>query len=69
MAASVACSSSPGNVAAAEGEIALVYRGKKAYSGFDNLAFWSADQVMFVEDAGDKSTASATRSTRAMSSI
>jgi len=40
--------------AAAEGEVSLVYRSKKAYSGFDNVAFWSADEVMFVEDAGDK---------------
>jgi Alkaline phosphatase PhoX len=39
---------------ASEGEITLDYLGKEAYSGFDNLAFWSADEVMFVEDAGDK---------------
>lgn len=40
--------------AAAEGEITLVYRGKKAYTGLDNLTFWSANEAMFVEDAGDK---------------
>jgi hypothetical protein len=39
---------------AADGEIVMVYRGKAAYSGFDNNAFWSADEIMFVEDAGDK---------------
>lgn len=36
-----------------DGELALVYRGDKDHSGFDNLAFWSADHLMIVEDAGD----------------
>jgi hypothetical protein len=39
---------------AAEGEISIVYRGNKTHTGLDNLAFWSADEVIFVEDAGDK---------------
>ena len=37
-----------------EGELSLVYRGNLAHSGFDNLAFASADELMIVEDAGDK---------------
>jgi hypothetical protein len=36
-----------------EGEIAMIYRGEVARTGFDNCAFWSADEVLFVEDAGD----------------
>jgi hypothetical protein len=39
---------------AAEGEISMVFRGNKTHTGLDNLAFWSASQVIFVEDAGDK---------------
>ncbi len=39
---------------AAEGEIALVFLGDPEHSGFDNLAFWSADEVLVVEDRGDK---------------
>jgi hypothetical protein len=31
----------------------VAYRGDVAHTGFDNLAFWSADQVVVVEDAGD----------------
>lgn len=38
---------------ATEGEIAMVYRGNAAHTGFDNCAFWSADEALFVEDAGD----------------
>jgi hypothetical protein len=37
-----------------EGELSLVYRGNLAHTGFDNLAFSSADELMIVEDAGDK---------------
>jgi hypothetical protein len=35
------------------GFITLLYKGDPAHAGFDNCAFWSADQVVFVEDAGD----------------
>jgi Bacterial protein of unknown function (DUF839) len=37
-----------------EGELSLVYRGNINHTGFDNLAFASADELMIVEDAGDK---------------
>ncbi len=36
-----------------EGTISLVYLSDEAHSGFDNLSFWSADEVVVVEDAGD----------------
>ncbi len=39
---------------AKDGELAIVYRGEASHTGFDNLAFWSADHLMIVEDAGDK---------------
>lgn len=39
---------------AAEGELSLVLRGDEKHTGFDNLAFWSADHLLIVEDAGDK---------------
>lgn len=39
---------------AQEGELSLVYRGKVDHTGFDNLAFASATELMIVEDAGDK---------------
>ena len=42
------------SAAASEGELSAVYRGDKDHTGFDNLAFWSADHLAFVEDAGDK---------------
>jgi hypothetical protein len=35
------------------GTLRLVYLSDKAHSGFDNVAFWGRDQVVFVEDAGD----------------
>ncbi|MFL5259260.1 MAG: alkaline phosphatase PhoX [Hyphomicrobiales bacterium] len=41
---------SPGAV---EGELTILYRGDRAHTGFDNCAFWSADEILFVEDAGD----------------
>jgi hypothetical protein len=37
-----------------EGELSIVYRGNVNHTGFDNLAFASADELMIVEDAGDK---------------
>jgi hypothetical protein len=38
----------------AEGSMSLVYQGDVAHTGFDNLAFASANDLMIVEDAGDK---------------
>jgi hypothetical protein len=35
------------------GTLALVYRSDAAHAAFDNVAFWDADHVVFVEDAGD----------------
>jgi hypothetical protein len=35
------------------GLLTLLYKGDAVHAGFDNCAFWSADQVVFVEDAGD----------------
>jgi len=35
------------------GFLTLLYKGDAAHAAFDNCAFWSADQVVFVEDAGD----------------
>ena len=35
------------------GRLTLFYKGDQAHSGFDNTAFVSANQVAFVEDAGD----------------
>jgi hypothetical protein len=35
------------------GELRLVYRSDAAHSGLDNCGFWSADHIVFVEDAGD----------------
>ncbi len=35
------------------GALTLLYRSDIAHSGFDNCAFWAADKIIFVEDAGD----------------
>ncbi len=35
------------------GRLRLFYRGDEAHTGLDNCAFWSDDEVVFVEDAGD----------------
>jgi hypothetical protein len=35
------------------GKLSLFYLSDAAHSGFDNVAFWSQDQIVFVEDAGD----------------
>ena len=35
------------------GSISLVYDGDQVHAGFDNVAFFSRDDVAFVEDAGD----------------
>jgi hypothetical protein len=35
------------------GKLSLVYRADQEHSSLDNVGFWSADQVVFVQDAGD----------------
>jgi hypothetical protein len=35
------------------GKLTLFYRGDKAHTGFDNVAFWDENYIVFVEDAGD----------------
>ena len=35
------------------GSISVFYNGDQAHAGFDNVAFFSKDQIAFVEDAGD----------------
>jgi hypothetical protein len=35
------------------GLLSLFYLGDSVHAGFDNCAFWDADHVVFVEDAGD----------------
>lgn len=36
-----------------KGKLSMFYKGDAAHSGFDNVTFWSADKLVFVEDAGD----------------
>ena len=36
-----------------KGLLSLVYNGDVAHAGFDNCAFWDANRIVFVEDAGD----------------
>jgi len=36
-----------------DGKLTLFYLGDVVHTGFDNLAFWSKDELVFVEDAGD----------------
>jgi hypothetical protein len=43
-----------GSSLADEGEITIVFRGDKDHTGLDNLTFWSVDELMVAEDAGDK---------------
>lgn len=38
---------------AAVGKLSPFYVSDVAHTGFDNVAFWDADHVVFVEDAGD----------------
>jgi secreted PhoX family phosphatase len=38
---------------AATGKLTMFFRGDQVHTGLDNVAFWSADRVVFVEDAGD----------------
>jgi len=35
------------------GELTLLYRSDAAHAAFDNCAFWNANQIVFVEDAGE----------------
>jgi hypothetical protein len=35
------------------GSISVLYNGDQAHAGFDNVAFFSKDDIVFVEDAGD----------------
>jgi hypothetical protein len=35
------------------GKLAMFYLGDQAHTGFDNVAFWDANHIVFVEDAGD----------------
>lgn len=39
---------------AATGTLSLVYAGDVNRTGFDNIAFWTADELAVVEDGGDK---------------
>lgn len=36
-----------------EGKLSMFHKGDAVHSGFDNVAFWSKDKLVFVEDAGD----------------
>jgi hypothetical protein len=38
---------------AATGQLTIFYKGDAAHAGFDNAAFFTDDQISFVEDAGD----------------
>lgn len=42
------------SASAKEGTLSIVYRADADHGSFDNLAFWSADELAIVEDAGDK---------------
>src|SRR5437764_14541149 len=35
------------------GRLSMVFLGDLEHTGFDNLAFWSRDELIVVEDAGD----------------
>ena len=35
------------------GRLMLFYKGDVAHTGFDNVAFWDENRIVFVEDAGD----------------
>jgi hypothetical protein len=39
--------------AANEGKLTLFFKGDLQHTAFDNIAFWDADHVVFVEDRGD----------------
>jgi hypothetical protein len=42
-----------GSPGAHDGVLSLFFKCDADHSGFDNVAFWSANQIVFVEDAGD----------------
>jgi hypothetical protein len=35
------------------GKLTLFYQGDVVHTGFDNVAFWDENRIVFVEDAGD----------------
>lgn len=35
------------------GKLTMFYKGDVTHTGFDNVAFWSEHEIVFVEDAGD----------------
>jgi len=35
------------------GKLTLFYKGDVVHTGFDNVAFWDENRIVFVEDAGD----------------
>ena len=41
------------NPSANTGQLTLFYKGDVVHTGFDNVAFWSKHEIVFVEDAGD----------------
>jgi len=41
------------NPSANTGKLTMFYKSDVVHSAFDNCAFWSRDEVVFVEDAGD----------------
>ena len=41
------------NMSGDSGMLSLVYTGDVTHAAFDNCAFWDADRIVFVEDAGD----------------
>jgi hypothetical protein len=41
------------NPSADTGKLTLFYQGDVVHTGFDNVAFWDEDRIVFVEDAGD----------------
>lgn len=41
------------NPSAETGRLTLFYKGDVVHTGFDNVAFWDENRIVFVEDAGD----------------
>ena len=41
------------SASASGGRLTLFYKGDVAHTGFDNVAFWSPNKLVFVEDRGD----------------
>jgi hypothetical protein len=35
------------------GKLTMFFRGDQVHTGFDNVAFWDENRIVFVEDAGD----------------